>query len=73
MTVLVTDWIKRVKCVCVFFTTEVTYRCSRALDQEAVDLEILDIACKVNVGFCLEREAKMCHRSFVCTIKYDEV
>uniref|UniRef100_A0A3B4VSE5 small monomeric GTPase n=1 Tax=Seriola dumerili TaxID=41447 RepID=A0A3B4VSE5_SERDU len=25
---------------------EVTYRCSRVVDQEAVDLEILDIACK---------------------------
>uniref|UniRef100_A0A8C2Z111 small monomeric GTPase n=1 Tax=Cyclopterus lumpus TaxID=8103 RepID=A0A8C2Z111_CYCLU len=29
---------------------EVTYRCSRALDQEAVDLEILDIACKGSVA-----------------------
>lgn len=38
--------------MCVF-TTEVTYRCSRVVDQEAVDLEILDIACKVNFGFYL--------------------
>ncbi|XP_010773623.1 ras-related and estrogen-regulated growth inhibitor isoform X1 [Notothenia coriiceps] len=28
---------------------EVTYRCSRVVDQEAVDLEILDLACKVVV------------------------
>lgn len=39
-----TDEIK--SCVCV---EEVTYRCSRVVDQEAVDLEILDIGCKVDV------------------------
>lgn len=27
--------------------TEVTYRCSRVVDQEAVEVEILDIVCKV--------------------------
>uniref|UniRef100_A0A3B4WDL5 small monomeric GTPase n=1 Tax=Seriola lalandi dorsalis TaxID=1841481 RepID=A0A3B4WDL5_SERLL len=32
---------------------EVTYRCSRVVDQEAVDLEILDIACKVRIS-CVE-------------------
>lgn len=26
---------------------EVTYRCSRVVDQEAVELEILDLVCKV--------------------------
>lgn len=25
-----------------------TYRCSRVVDQEAVELEILDLVCKVN-------------------------
>uniref|UniRef100_A0A3Q1FWE9 small monomeric GTPase n=1 Tax=Acanthochromis polyacanthus TaxID=80966 RepID=A0A3Q1FWE9_9TELE len=29
---------------------EVTYRCSRAVDQETVDLEILDVACKSSVA-----------------------
>lgn len=28
--------------------TEMTYRCSRVLDQEPVELEILDLVCKVN-------------------------
>ncbi|XP_077955980.1 ras-related and estrogen-regulated growth inhibitor [Gasterosteus aculeatus] len=33
---------------------EVTYRCSRALDHEAVDLEILDVACKEDAAASLE-------------------
>ncbi|KAG8004513.1 Ras-related and estrogen-regulated growth inhibitor [Nibea albiflora] len=33
---------------------EVTYRCSRVVDQEAVDLEILDIACKESSVASLE-------------------
>ncbi|KAL7370302.1 hypothetical protein ABVT39_025146 [Epinephelus coioides] len=33
---------------------EVTYRCSRVVDQEAIDLEILDIACKENCVASLE-------------------
>ncbi|XP_023276128.1 ras-related and estrogen-regulated growth inhibitor-like [Seriola lalandi dorsalis] len=33
---------------------EVTYRCSRVVDQEAVDLEILDIACKESSAASLE-------------------
>ncbi|KAF3857173.1 hypothetical protein F7725_009032 [Dissostichus mawsoni] len=33
---------------------EVTYRCSRVVDQEAVDLEILDLACKDNCAASLE-------------------
>lgn len=39
--------------VCV--NTEVTYRSSRVVDQEAVEVEILDIACKVclTASFCL--------------------
>ncbi|KAJ4924450.1 hypothetical protein JOQ06_000690 [Pogonophryne albipinna] len=34
--------------------TEVTYRCSRVVDQEAVDLEILDLACKDSCEASLE-------------------
>lgn len=30
-----------------------TYRCSRVVDQEPVEMEIMDIACKVNLGFYL--------------------
>ena len=30
-----------------------TYRCSRVVDQETVDMEIMDIACKVNSCFYL--------------------
>ena len=48
--------IKIIQYVC--FSTEVTYRCSRVVDQEAVDLEILDLACKVIVVTC-----KSCNRS----------
>ncbi|KAI4831842.1 hypothetical protein KUCAC02_001361 [Chaenocephalus aceratus] len=33
---------------------EVTYRCSRVVDQEAVDLEILDLACEDNSAASLE-------------------
>ncbi|XP_071320341.1 ras-related and estrogen-regulated growth inhibitor isoform X2 [Trachinotus anak] len=33
---------------------EVTYRCSRVVDQEAVDLEILDVACKESSVASLE-------------------
>uniref|UniRef100_A0A3P9P5Y2 small monomeric GTPase n=1 Tax=Poecilia reticulata TaxID=8081 RepID=A0A3P9P5Y2_POERE len=33
---------------------EVTYRCSRTVDQETVDLEILDLPCKVGFKFSLE-------------------
>nr|XP_019959426.1 PREDICTED: ras-related and estrogen-regulated growth inhibitor-like [Paralichthys olivaceus] len=33
---------------------EVTYRCSRVVDQEAVDMEILDIACKESTVASLE-------------------
>ncbi|XP_035797418.2 ras-related and estrogen-regulated growth inhibitor isoform X1 [Amphiprion ocellaris] len=33
---------------------EVTYRCSRAVDQETVDLEILDVACKESSVASLE-------------------
>ncbi|KAM9829213.1 ras-related and estrogen-regulated growth inhibitor-like [Syngnathus typhle] len=35
-------------------TTEVTYRCCRLVDQEAVDLEILDTASKENCAPSLE-------------------
>ncbi|XP_063734026.1 ras-related and estrogen-regulated growth inhibitor isoform X2 [Eleginops maclovinus] len=33
---------------------EVTYRCSRLVDQEGIDLEILDLACKDNSAASLE-------------------
>lgn len=32
---------------CYFLSAEMTYRCSRVVEQEAVELEILDLVCKV--------------------------
>ncbi|XP_013770699.1 ras-related and estrogen-regulated growth inhibitor [Pundamilia nyererei] len=38
---------------------EVTYKCSRVVDQEAVDLEILDLTWKVNIDFYLYSVASL--------------